>query len=195
MLLLRHPNDDFIHATVDSQRRSALTYSEIGWTVRTQCPDGFAPNRWTAVIGNGEQAFERAKGAMQLYRMLQLSWMQLLAPMDPIAEGSIICTLGRQFNIYSLNVARIVYVDDTVTTRFGFAYGTTSEYPIIGEERLTVAIDEKTGDVTYDIFSFSRPSSFVLWLALPCLRHMQRRFCRESSAMMRAACQPERAKQ
>ena len=193
MILLVRPDGDFIDATIDSQRRAGLTYSQVGWTMRSQCPDGFATNQWNAVIGKGELVFERAKAALQNYQLLQLGWIQHVGPSDPIAANSIVCTLGRQFMVYSLNFAKIVYVDDRISTQFSFGYGTTCEHPLIGEERFTVSIDASTGDVTYSIFSFSRPNAFVFQLALPWLRRAQRRFCRDSTEAMHAACRHEHA--
>ena len=186
---LRCPDDDFIHAIVDLHRRPALSYSKIGWTSRSECPVGFATNQSNAVIGNGEHDFLRAKAAIQNYDMLRLGWMQPAGDNDPIVVGSMVCTLSRKLMVYSLNVNRVVYVDDQVSNRFGFGFGTTAHHLIIGEERFTVSIDESTGDVTYEIFSFSRPDQLFSRLALPWFRHLQRVFCRDSTDAMRAACQ------
>ena len=52
------PDDDFIHAIADLHRQPALSYSEIGWTSRSECPVGFATNQSNAVIGNGDDDFQ-----------------------------------------------------------------------------------------------------------------------------------------
>lgn len=187
MILLFRPREEFVQAAVNSGRRAELTYSQVGVTQRSQCPEGFTPNEWTAIIGNGEHAFESAKEAIKSYSMLQLSWLQRVGPLAPIAADSIVCTLARQFGVYSLNVAKIVYVEDESSNRFSFGYGTTAEYPLVGEERFTVSLNESTGDVSFEIFSFSRPNSLLMRLAWPWLRRAQRRFCRDATEAMRDA--------
>lgn len=188
-LKFRRPDDDSIHVIADLHRQSVLTYTQIGWTSRSECPVGFAKNKSDAVIGRGERDFERAKAAIQNYDMLRLGWMQPAGDHDPIVVGSVVSTLARKLMVYSLNVNRVVYVDDQISTRFGFGFGTTAHHLIIGEERFTVCFDEQTGDVSYEIFSFSRPGLLLFRLAFPWLRHLQRSFCRDSTDAMRVACQ------
>jgi uncharacterized protein (UPF0548 family) len=120
--------------------------------------------------------------------MLQLGWIHTAGAVEAVAENSIVCTLARQFPLYSLNVARIIYVDNQTPNQFAFGYGTLAEYPIIGEERFSVSFDEHTGEVTYGIFSFSRPKSFLLRPVLSLMRRAQRKFCRDSIAAMETAC-------
>jgi len=166
-----------------------LTYSQIGWTRRSECPVGFAKNQWEAVIGNGEHDFLRAKAAIRNCDMLCLGWMQPVGSDAQIVDGSMVGTLSRKLMMYSLNVNRVVYVDDQLSSRFGFGFGTTAHHLIIGEERFTVCLDESTGDVTYEIFSFSRPGSLFFRLACPWFRYLQRVFCHDSTLAMHAACQ------
>lgn len=189
MLLLQRPKDDLINATITAQRDAGLTYDFVGWTARSAAPAGFAVQQWTSVIGKGGRAFERAKDAVRQYRMLNIGWLQRIGPAEPIAPNSIICMLARQMGLYSLNVSRIVYVDDQSAGRFGFGYGTLPEYALIGEERVTVEWDTVSENVTFEIFSFSRPSSMLMSVGSPLLRRAQRRFCVDASAAMRAYCQ------
>jgi uncharacterized protein (UPF0548 family) len=189
MFRVRAPSTEFVRRTVDALRGSEFTYSQVGWTEHSALPTGFTPNGCSSVISNGEVAFRLAIDAIRDYRMLKLGWIEQVGCAEPIAAGSMVCTLARQMGFYTLNVARIVYVDESSPNRFGFGYGTLAEYPLIGEERFTVTLDEHSGDVTYEIFSFSRPKSLVMSLARPIIRIVQRRFFRESSAAMRAACE------
>ncbi len=190
MLLLRRPSDDFIKATVDAQRDASLTYTSVGWTRRGAFPAGFAVNQWKVEIGKGEAVFEQAKAAIRQYRMLDLGWVQRVGPAEPIALNSLVCTIARQMGVYSLNVARIVYVDDQTSTRFGFGYGTLPEYALVGEERFTVEMDIASKNVTFEIFSFSRPKSLLMTMCRPLLRRAQRRFCVDSSTSVQAFCHP-----
>jgi uncharacterized protein (UPF0548 family) len=124
-----------------------------------------------------------AKRALAEYRMLRLGWLQPVGRPEPIATDSLVCTLARQGGLYSLNVGRIIYVHDEPGL-FAFGYGTLPEYPVRGEERFSIACVQDTKEVTFEIFSFSRPHSRLMLLARPLLRRIQRRFCTESSAVM-----------
>lgn len=188
VFLFRPPHSEFVQEVIDRQRETEFTYDGIGQTIDSRCPPKFSENQFSAIIGNGAESFARARRTLCDYRMLQLGWIHTVGRSEPVAEGAIVCTLARQFPIYSLNVARIVYVDDGTTNRFGFAYGTLAEYPLVGEERFSVTLNENSGDVVYTIFSFSRPKSLLLWPGLPLIRKAQRKFCRDSIAVMRVAC-------
>lgn len=183
MFLFRRPTEAFVAATRDAQRAAPFTYDAVGWTREQRVPDGFAVTRWKASIGRGTADFERAKRALADHRMLRLGWIEPAGMIEPIVPGALVCTLARQAGLYSLNVGRIIYVEDE-PDRFAFGYGTLPEYPVRGEERFAVARDPVTDDVTFEIFSFSRPQSPLMLLARPFLRLVQRRFCRESSAAM-----------
>jgi uncharacterized protein (UPF0548 family) len=187
MFLIRPPRDQFIHQLVSRLRESKFTYDELGHTRDSHCPPTFSVNQASAIIAHGAEGFARAKAAIREYQMLNLGWLRTVGQPEPITEGSIVCTLVRQLPLYSLNVARIVYVDDT-PNRFGFGYGTLAEYPVIGEERFSVTLDQNTGEVTYELFSFSRPKTLILRAAQPLIRRAQRRFGRHSIARMGAAC-------
>jgi uncharacterized protein (UPF0548 family) len=85
-----------------------------------------------------------------------------------------------------LNAARIVYVIDE-PDQFGFAYGTLAEHGESGEERFSVEFDRKTGDVTYDLYAFSRPNHILAKIGYPFSRMLQKRFAAESKlAMLRS---------
>ena len=186
MLLWRRPTEEFIARTIRDQRSARFTYEAVGWTRDASVPAGFAVTRWREVIGRGDGAFERAKRGLSARRMLTLGWLQPAGIPEPIEPDALVCTLARQMGLYSLNVGRIIYVEES-PGRFAFGYGTLPEYPVRGEERFSVAIDPATGEVTFEIFSFSRPRAAIMQLAQPLLRRIQRRFCSESAAAMRQA--------
>ena len=66
---------------------------------------------------------------------------------------------------------RIVYVTDE-TDRFGFAYGTLSGHPERGEESFHI-VRTPSGQVTFEIVAFSRPSDLLVKLGRPAARLMQ----------------------
>jgi uncharacterized protein (UPF0548 family) len=71
-------------------------------------------------------------------------------------------------------------------TRFGFAYGTLPDHVERGEERFTV--EWRADDsVWYDIYAFSRPKHPLARLGFPITRMLQKRFVRDSLAIMKAA--------
>jgi uncharacterized protein (UPF0548 family) len=95
----------------------------------------------------------------------------------------------QHFGFWSLNFCKIVYVvdEDGPIQRFGFAYGTLPEHAEQGEERFTVEWDRNSGQVSYDILSFSRPGKLAVKAAYPLARRLQRGFLRHSLAAMASA--------
>ena len=188
MFLLRRPSDAFIQQVVDAQRNAELTYPSAGLTRESGCPAGFYENRWQSVIGSGSDQFERAKSAISQWQMLDFGWLEVVSSPETLCENGHVATLVRTLGVYSLNVARIVYVEDESPHRFGFGYGTLPCYPLSGEERFTINYDVETQQVSYEIFSFSRPAGWLTRLGLPYIRYAQQQFCRDSSAALEEAC-------
>jgi uncharacterized protein (UPF0548 family) len=73
------------------------------------------------------------------------------------------------------------------TSIFGFAYSTLPDHVGSGAERFLVEWDREEGSVWYDILAFSRPRHFLAKLGYPWMRRIQKRFGRESAAVMRQA--------
>lgn len=190
MLLLRRPSADFIASTMRAQRTSPFTYDAVGWTKEGKVPPGFAVTQRRAKIGGGEGDLQRAKRAVTEYRMLRLGWIEPVCSLEPIAPETLICTLVRQSGLYSLNIGRIIYVDES-DDHFAFGYGTLPQYPVRGEERFAVALDRGTNEVTFEIFSFSSPQSPLMLPARPFLRQVPQRFCTQSAAAMLSAAASE----
>lgn len=69
-------------------------------------------------------------------------------------------------------------------TKFGFAYGTLPDHAGSGEERFLIEWDRADNSVWYDILAFSRPQHFFIRLGYPMVRRTQKRFGRESAAVM-----------
>lgn len=185
MFQLRRPTADFIDQTIQAQRDTEFTYPHIGLSRESVCPEGYTINQSRAVIGTGEPCFRRAKEAIRNCQMLNVGWLQAVHFAGPIINDSLVPTLVWTMGLYALNVARVVYVDDVEgANQFGFGYGTLSEYPVSGEERFTVKFDPTTGDVSYELFSFSKPASLLTRIGWPVVRMSQRRFGRDSIAAM-----------
>jgi uncharacterized protein (UPF0548 family) len=186
VFLLRRPSDEFIRQTIDEASLGELTYSHAGLTQRGQSPDGFARKGCQAVVGHGQADFESAKAAINDLAMLNFGWFSVVGKPTSIEPQQQISTLVKVAGLFSLQVARIIYVDDT-EDRYGFGYGTLAGYPLSGEERFTVSWNRETDEVTYEIDSFSRPVSVLMRLGLPVVALNRWRFYRGSINAMRQA--------
>lgn len=187
MFTFRQPDPTLIAEVVQSQHEADFTYEQVGYSREFRCPPGFHANQSSQVIGRGEEEFARAKQAFVDFQMLKLGWLEAVATPDILREGEHAGVMIRTFGLYSLNVARIVYVEDSADA-FGFGYGTLPEYPLAGEEQFRVYLNRQTEEVTYDIFSFSRPTSLLARIGWLFVRQVQKRFCIDSTAAMRKAC-------
>jgi uncharacterized protein (UPF0548 family) len=192
MFLFSKPNAKMIDEFIDSCSDSAFSYEDVGVTKPEKAEFVLRPqytidhNRIN--IGNGSSDFERAKEAIRQWRMFDFDWLELCWPTTPIEEGRVVAILIQHFGVYSLNAAKIVYSIDA-PIRFGFAYGTLAEHGESGEERFSVEFDEETGDVTYDLFAFSKPNHFLSRLGYPLVRRLQKEFGKDSKAAMLRAIQ------
>jgi uncharacterized protein (UPF0548 family) len=73
----------------------------------------------------------------------------------------------------------VINEQDETHQRFGFAYGTLCHVEN-GEERFIVEWNKKTGEVYYDVFSFSVPQTFLTKMAYPVARYFQDCFAKDS---------------
>lgn len=187
MFLLRDPSAELVREFVKSQESASCTYSEIGAT-REQLPEGYTVDHHRIKLGSGRETFDRAVAALKAWRQFDLGWVRIAPPGVPIEVGATVAIVTRHFGFRSLNAARIVYVIDDAgpLKRFGFAYGTLAEHVECGEERFMIELLED-GSVWYDILAFSRPHHFLVKLGFPLARRLQKRFARDSLAIMATA--------
>ncbi|QIN81757.1 DUF1990 family protein [Rubrobacter tropicus] len=140
-------------------------------------------------LGEGEEVFGRAVGALFAWKMFDVGWARLLPEDARVEVGATVGVLARHYGFWSLNLSRVVYgiEADGPVRRRGFAYGTLPEHGESGEERFTVEWHED-GSIFYDLYAFSRPAHPLARLGRPFARGLQRRFARDSlRAMVRAA--------
>lgn len=182
MFLLSKPDSNAIDSFLRDRGTDVFSYAEIGGTAGTP-PAGYDIDHNRILLGQGEQAFERAKFAIRSWKMFEVPGLQLIRPDTPIEPGRDVVLFASHLGFYSLNSCRIVYVIDE-SDRYGFAYGTLTEHVEIGEERFTVELDRETGEVWYDILAFSRPGHILVKFGYPYGRYLQRRFAVESKAAM-----------
>ena len=137
-------------------------------------------------MGEGEKVFAAAKAALERWQQFRLGWLEASPDDTPIKEGQVVAILARSLGLWWLNACRIVDVvdEDGPVRRFGFAYGTLPDHAGSGEERFLIEWDRQEGNVWYDILAFSRPRHFLARLGYPWVRRVQKRFGRESGAVM-----------
>ncbi len=186
MFSIREPSDYTVRRILTSQRELPFSYEEVGATREEAPPEGYVVDRYRVRLGEGPEAYERAKEALRGWRQFDLGWVRLLPPGAPMEVGTTVAVLVRHFGFWSLNTARIVYLveESGEVERFGFGYGTLPGHSERGEERLLVEWRREDGAVHYVVFAFSRPKRLLAWLGYPFAHLLQRRFARDSKKAM-----------
>jgi uncharacterized protein (UPF0548 family) len=194
MFLFSKPGRERIDAFLDSASRMPHSYPHVGAT-KAEPPGGYLHYDHNRVaIGQGDEDWERAKQAVRDWKMFDLGWCGICWPDTPIEEGRNVAMMASHLGIWSLNACRIVYTFDE-PHRFGFAYGTLADHAESGEERFTVERDERTGQVHYDLYAFSRPRQLLTLLGYPYARYLQKQFVADSKKSMQRAVNSGKDKQ
>jgi uncharacterized protein (UPF0548 family) len=185
MLFLRRPTAEAVQAFLAAQARLDLTYSAVGAST-TNPPAGYVVDHTRMRLGAGEKVFAAAKAALESWQQFRLGWLEASPEDTPIKEGQVVAILARSIGLWWLNACRIVAVinEDGPVRRFGFAYGTLPDHAGSGEERFLVEWDREDDSVWYDILAFSRPRHVLARIGYPWVRRTQKRFGRESAAVM-----------
>jgi uncharacterized protein (UPF0548 family) len=188
MFCLSKPNRNSVLAFLSAQQNRAFSYPEVG-SSRREAPKGYIADHNRIKLGQGADAFERAKWALRKWKMFDMPWIDLCWPDRPIQPGANVEVVVSHLGFWSVNACRIVYVIDEhgSSEKYGFAYGTLPDHGERGEERFTVELDiDQT--VWYDLYAFSRPST-IARVAYPFTRLLQKRFATDSKAAMQKAVQ------
>ena len=193
MFLLRKPSEEVVREFITSQQDLPFSYSELGAT-QNQPRDiqpGYKIDHNRIKLGEGEETFRRAVLGLRDWRQFELGWVTIVPPGKLLEVGVTVAVQAKTFGLWSLNAARIVCLIDESqpgNARFGFAYGTLPDHVEVGEERFTVEWHKDEDDsVWYDIYAFSRPKHPLARAGFPITRMLQKRFVRDSLAVMRAA--------
>lgn len=191
MFLFLQPSSETVAEFISSQQDLPFSYSQVG-TTKSQPRDGhreYTVDHNRTRLGEGEQTYQRAVLALRNWQQFDLGWVTVVPPGKPLEVGTTVAVQAKIFGFWTLNAARIVYVIDEKqngNAKFGFAYGTLPDHVERGEERFTVERHED-GSVWYDIYAFSRPKHPLARVGFPIARLLQKRFVRDSLAVMRAA--------
>ena len=191
MITLRKPRATRIRRFIASEQHLDFTYPLVGATAGWP-PPGFDIDRNRIRLGAGPNSsvlFDRACEALRQWRMFDLGWVEAIPGDTPIEPGATVAILMKIHGLYWLNSARIVYTidEDGPMRRFGFAYGTLPGHAEAGEERFMIEWNRASGEVSYQLFAFSRPRHPLARLGYPLARMLQRRFVRDSQQRMRSA--------
>ena len=187
MFLIRRPSHDEISEFLDRSRDLPLSYDPVG--IARQSPVGFNADLASAVIGHGQQTFERAKKALAEWRHYEIGWVELFPHGASIEPGTVVAVLVRHLGLWSLNACRVVYgVGDRQSgSSFGFAYGTLTNHAELGEEIFEVILAPESGEVVYRIQAVSKPRATLARIGYPFARYFQERFRRDSISALRRA--------
>jgi uncharacterized protein (UPF0548 family) len=182
MIYLTIPNAAHTARFNARQSKLAFTYQPVFCTQTKTRPSGFDADEQRVHVGEGKQAFERAKKAIRSWQMFPKPWTLIQPQTAPIAEGEQVAMFARYFGLWWRNACRIVYVIDE-QNRYGFAYGTTPGHIEKGEELFLVEMDENER-VWYTIKAYSRPRHIFAIIGYPLMRMLQARFRKDSAAAM-----------
>ena len=166
---------------------ASLTYSEIGAT-RGELPAGYRHVRRQAVLGTGDQVFERCAAALLSWEMQRGAGLGVRATDSAARPGATVALslgLGRWGLVAPCQVVYVVAEPD----RRGFGYGTLPGHPESGEESFVVS-RRADGTVVLDVVAFSRPAT-ALTRAAGALAHRAQDWAtgRYLRAMQRIAAQ------
>ncbi|MDX6556962.1 MAG: hypothetical protein QOF72_11 [Blastocatellia bacterium] len=187
MLLIRRPSKDEISECLDQARDLPLSYEPVG--IARQSPKGFNADLASAVIGHGQETFERAKNALTHWRHYELGWAELFPKGAAIEPGTNVAVLVHHLGFWSLNGCRVVYgIGDRQTgLSFGFAYGTLTNHAEMGEEIFEVMMEPESEEVVYRIQAVSKPRAAWARIGYPIARYLQERFRQDSISALRRA--------
>ena len=161
----------------------SLSYAEVGATRLGPLPAGYHHLRHTARIGKGRAAFEAAGSAVTTWRMHRASGVRLWASAaraEPGVRVAVSVGIGPLRLTAPCEVIWTVHDKD----RAGFAYGTLTGHPELGEESFVVDLDDD-GSVWFTVTAFSRPAAWYTRLGGPLVPVAQRWYARRLGHTLR----------
>lgn len=197
MFTFSEPSDREIAKYISSQAKLPFSYAEVGATksglgVSTSDPGagnstgpaGYTLDHNRVRLGHGGEIYRRAVEALKQWRQFELGWVTLVPHGVKVETGAVVAVKARAGGLWSLNACRVVYVIDEAE-RFGLAYGTLLDHIERGEERFLLEW-QPDDSVWYDILAFSRPRHPLVRAGFPYARRLQKRFARDSLAVMKS---------
>lgn len=190
MFTLTEPSSDDVARFIASQRNLPFTYADVGATRfdPAEAPRGFVLDHNRVQLGRGVGVYERAVEALKQWRQFDLGWVTLVPHGVKLEKDAVVAVKARAVGTWSLSACRVVYTinEQKPITRFGFAYGTLPDHVERGEERFLIEWSPVDDSVWYDILAFSQPRHPLVKLGSAVARKLQKRFARDSLAVMKA---------
>jgi uncharacterized protein (UPF0548 family) len=190
MFTLAEPSHDDVTRFINSQRNLPFTYEDVGATRLglASAPRGFTLDHNRVRLGHGMEVYERAVGALKQWRQFELGWVTVVPSGVKLEKHAVVAVKARACGTWSLSACRVVYIIDEQQPypRSGFAYGTLPDHVERGEERFSIEWDPEDDSIWYDILAFSQPRHPLVKLGSPVARMLQKRFARESLAVMKS---------
>jgi uncharacterized protein (UPF0548 family) len=133
-----------------------FTYPGVGATRSARPPAGYGHTERRAVIGSGQQAWDRALAGLFSWRAQRGAGLRV-RPSGPADAAGTVVVLTAGLSLGYDSTCRVVWARVSGPVQ-GFAYGTLSGHPVSGEESFLVAM-EPDGDVVFTLGAFSRPAT------------------------------------
>ncbi|MFL6278574.1 MAG: DUF1990 domain-containing protein [Vicinamibacterales bacterium] len=184
MFLARRPSAAAINRFLAESRELPLSYGPVG--IVRERPRDRRFDEQVVAIGKGTGDFDRAREALMSWKQFDIGWVQTFPRDARIETGTVVAVLIRHLGFWSLNGARVVYIEDRRDEpRFAFGYGTLPNHAEGGEELFEVFVDPPSLDVMYRIRATSWPQTRLASIGQPIVRVLQARFRRDSAQAMR----------
>lgn len=185
-LTLTRPAPEQLQAIARAAADRLPDYAPIGGTLALPLPQAVFSGHDEVVLGRGEPTWTAACAAMDARAMFDLPWLATPSRLSTELHGTLVYA-SRVGPLWSLNTCRIVATEDHVDAdlrRRSFAHGTIAPHGVRGEERFSVSWSTHDDLIRFAITQFSWPSHWLVGLAGPWVRRIQRRFVRDASAAM-----------
>jgi uncharacterized protein (UPF0548 family) len=186
VFLARRPSAADITRFLAASRELPLSYGPGG--IVRDSGRGNRVDEQVVAIGHGAGDFDRARAALLSWKQFDIGWVDTFPQDARVETGTVVAVLIRHLGFWSLNGARVVYVEDGGDEpRFAFGYGTLPNHAEGGEELFEVFVDPLSLDVMYRIRATSWPQTPLAYVGQPIVRVLQARFRRDSAVAMQRA--------
>ena len=173
---LTRPPESELHRLLAKARRSVPSYAEVGATRTGHLPSGYRHDRNRIRLGDGNEVFSLAVEALRRWQAQLGVGMEVFPEGAYVEEGESVLLLIRAIGLWTTAPCRVVYVAER-SDAFAFAYGTLPGHPESGEVAFAVDRSE-SGDVSFQVTSFSRTVDPLARVAAPVTRRIQQRVTR-----------------
>ncbi|MCP3977420.1 MAG: DUF1990 domain-containing protein [bacterium] len=155
-----------------------------------QAPSGMSDDRLDVVLGIGDEAWKRARRALDEWTHFDLPWAGVATGGGPAQPGQAVVVHARRLGIHMRVACRVLETHDTVGAdrlAYGFTYGSLRNHIERGEESFEVWHDLASDEVGYTIHAMAAPGRWYSRLAKPLVDHYRGQFRHDSAEAMAKA--------